>query len=101
NHTIGRSLVELGGIRLLQPADVARELDHHGLHSQADPEIRDLVFARVADGLQHSLDSAASKSARNQDAVEGFELPAGFWPFEPLGLDPGDIDLGVMREPAM
>ena len=35
--------IELGGIGVVQAADVARELDHHGLHAQADAEIRDLA----------------------------------------------------------
>src|SRR5689334_16164749 len=70
NYAIRSGGIELGGVRLGQTADVACELDHHGLHAQADAEIGNLEFARVADGLQHAFDAAASESARNQNAVE-------------------------------
>ncbi len=50
DHAIGRGRIEFGGIGVLQSADVARELDHHGLHAQTNSEVRNLALARVADG---------------------------------------------------
>ena len=81
-------------LALLQAADVARELDHHGLHAQADAEVRDLVLARVADGVEHAFDAALAEAARHQDAVESLELPLrSSRPVHAFGLDPVDVDL--------
>src|SRR5450432_822896 len=74
NHAVRRARVELGGIGVLEAAHVARVLDDHGLHAQADAEIRHLVFAGEADGVQHAVDSALAESARHQHAIEPRQL---------------------------
>src|SRR5580704_6253887 len=43
NHAMRGRWIKLTGIRLLQPAYIARELDASGLHAQADSEVGDLV----------------------------------------------------------
>src|SRR5262245_11686413 len=48
-------LVELARVGALHLADVARELHHRELHPQADAEERDLLLARVADGVDLPL----------------------------------------------
>src|ERR1035437_8667867 len=58
DHAVRRPRVELRGVGLLQAAHVARVLDHHGLHAQANAEVGDLMLARVADGVDHAFDSA-------------------------------------------
>src|SRR5580698_4221830 len=58
NHAVGRRGIELRRIGMLQPADVARKLDNHGLHSETDSEIRNFAFARIANGGDHTLDAA-------------------------------------------
>ena len=63
-------LVELGGVRLLQPADVAGEFDGRDLHAEADAEIRDLVFAGILGGEDFAFDAAVAESAGNQDAID-------------------------------
>jgi len=44
------------------PHHVARKLDASSLHAEADSKIRHLLFARIADGVQHALDAALAKS---------------------------------------
>src|ERR1041385_4050812 len=63
DDTMRRCWIEFAGIRFGQSRDVARKLDASGLHSQADAEIRDLLLASVADGLQHAFDTAFGEPA--------------------------------------
>ena len=45
------------------------------LHAQADAEVRDVILARVADGIEHAVDAAlAEKPPGDEDAVEAGEL---------------------------
>ena len=65
-----RSLrIELGGVGVFQAAHVAGVLDGGALHAEADAEERNLVFARVLNGVDHALDAALAESAGNQNAV--------------------------------
>ena len=86
---------------MLQSADVARELDHHGLHSQADSEIRHFAFARVANGRNHAFHAALAESARNQNAVVLLQLARAIRPAHVVGLDPVDIHLQPVRQCAV
>src|ERR1017187_5418939 len=101
DHPMRRSRIEFGGIRLLQAANVARKLDDHGLHAQADAQIRDLILAGVANSVQHAIDAALAETAGHQDAVVAFQLPFPVWPVHALGLDPVDAHLELMRQAAM
>ena len=57
--------VEFAGVGIGEAADVAGEFDAGGLHAQADAEVRDFVFAGVADGVQHAFDAALAEASRN------------------------------------
>ena len=96
DHRVRRIGVELGAVGAGQAAHVACELDDGQLHAQADAEIRDAVFARVADCLDLALDPAPAETARNQDGVEAFEHRRAFG-FDALRIDVVDRDaaLGV------
>ena len=62
--------VELRGVGVC-PADyVAGVLDYRALHSEADAEEGDPVFARVFDRRDLALDAARAEPTRYQDAVE-------------------------------
>src|SRR5271157_100034 len=61
--------VELARIGVLQAANVAGKLDAGGLHAQTNSKIRYLLFAGVAEGVQHALDTAHAEAAGDQDAV--------------------------------
>ncbi len=71
DDAIGSGWIELGGIGVGEAAYVAREFDHQGLHAEADAEVRNLGFARVADGDQHPFDAALAEAAGHENAVEG------------------------------
>src|ERR1051326_8439381 len=89
--------IELGRVGMFHATDVASVLDHHRLHAEADAEIRNLVLARIANGVDHALDTALAKTARHENAIESFELPGAVGPMQLLRLDPRDVDLEPMR----
>src|SRR4030095_1587063 len=78
DHVVRRRGIELGGIGALEPAHVARVLDHRALHAEADPEIGHALLARVADGLDLPLDAPAPEAA-------GHQMPSSpaTWPDSP------------------
>ena len=100
-----RGRIELAGVGVVQPADVARKLDAGRLHAQADAEIRNFLLARVADGVQHALDAALAEAARHQDAVVVFELrlviAIAVFASKPFGFDPVQVQLQVVRQRAV
>ena len=74
DDAVGGGGVELAGVGVLEPADVAGVLDAGGLHAEADAEVGDVVLAGVADGVEHAFDAALAEAAGDEDAVEAFEL---------------------------
>src|SRR5438067_1730656 len=50
-----RAGIELRGVRVFEPADVARVFNDQGLHAQADAEVGHLALARETDRVQHAV----------------------------------------------
>ena len=96
-----RGRVELGGVGAVEPGEVARGLDDHALQAQAQPQRRDAPGAGVPDRADLALDAAHAEPARDQHAVHPVEgrRRAGRG-LALVGLDPADLDLGPVREPA-
>jgi hypothetical protein len=57
--------IELAGVGLFQATDIARKLNACRLHTEADPEIRHLVFSGILNAFQHAFDAALAESAGN------------------------------------
>ncbi len=94
--------VELGGVRAGHVRDVACELADGHLHPQADPEIRDPLLARDADGADLALDPAPSEAAGNEDPVHVAEQLAGMLvAVELLRVDPLDHDVAAVEVAAV
>src|SRR5436189_3753680 len=95
DNAVRRAGVKFTGIRFFQPTDVASRFNAGGLHSQADPEIRDLLLTGIADGVQHTVNTAFAKAAGHQNAVKAFKLQfviagAVVFSFQALSLYPGN-----------
>src|SRR5439155_19167241 len=88
DHPVRRPGIEFGGVRGLQSAYVARVFNHHGLHAQADSEIRDCALARVADGVEHAVNAALAEAAGHQDAVVASQLSLPRFARLAFGPDP-------------
>ena len=63
----GAFLIELGAVRLLESANVARELNRRDLHPETKPEIGNFVFARESRRADFSFDAAFAESARESE----------------------------------
>src|SRR4051812_22696436 len=97
NHAVRRPEIEFARVGPLQAAHVARVLDHHGLHPEADTEVGNLVLARVADGVDHALNAALPEAAGNQDRVVVVQLPLPIFSIDALGLYPVDLHAQIVR----
>src|SRR5260370_34953627 len=74
DDAVGRAWVELAGVGVGQPADVARVLNASRLHPQEDPEVGNFVFPRVADGVEHPLNAPLAEPPRDTIAVKALGL---------------------------
>src|SRR5580765_2888660 len=98
DDAVGGGWIELGGVGVGEAAYVTREFDDQSLHAEADAEVGDLGFARVADGHQHSFDAALAESAGDENAVEGIELGHALRPFQTLGFDPRYVNPAIVGQ---
>src|SRR5262245_32324144 len=70
DHVVARRGIELRGVRAGQPGDVTGELDDRALHAEADPEVRNALLPRIANGLDLPFDPAITETAGHQDAIQ-------------------------------
>src|SRR5271166_6565882 len=66
--------IEFARICIRQADHVARELHTGGLHSQANPEVRNFFLTSITDCDQHPLDTTLPETARNQNSVVTLKL---------------------------
>jgi hypothetical protein len=93
DDAVGSGGVEFAGAGADQAANIAGILDAGCLHAQADTEVGHVVFARIADGVEHAFDAPLAESTGNQDAVKAGQLlfvaaVARVFAFQSFGLDP-------------
>ena len=65
DHAVRRSRIELAGVGFSEAAYIARKFDTGGLHPQANAEIWNFLFARIADSVQHARDAPLAKTTRD------------------------------------
>src|SRR5437879_4614349 len=73
DHRVRRVAIEFGAVRARGADDVSREFDHRELHAQANPEIRDLVLARVLDRLHHAFNAPLAEAPGDKYRVHAFQ----------------------------
>src|ERR1700751_2430920 len=93
--------IELGRIPTSQTAHVPGEFDHHRLHTQADAEVRNLLFAREANGIEHTCDSTLTETTGYQNSIKFAQRLAASRPFHLFRFDPFDVHPGLMRNSRM
>ena len=93
--------IHLGRVGAGEVHHVAGEVDGHRLQAEADPEARDVVLAGEAGGGDLALEATLAEATGDQHAVEIGEAARGQQPFDVLGLDPVDLDLGAVVEAGM
>lgn len=82
---------------------VPRRLDHRHLHAETDAEIGDVALTGEPRRLDLAFRPTLAEAAGHQNGVGALKpLLTGFRiAFEGVGLDPVDIDLDVVRDPAV
>lgn len=86
---------EFGGVCAGHAAYISGKFNDGALHTEAEAEERDLIDARILDGVDLALDAAVAEAAGNDDAVDTLEdfAKIRFLFFEDFGIDPVDLDL--------
>ena len=93
--------VVLTGIGLGETSHVAGEIDHRRMHAVADAEVRHATFPRVSGGQNLSLETALAETARHQDRVDARQRLGGTVGLDLLGIDPMQVDPGLLFDTAM
>ena len=93
DNTVGGVLVKLAGVRADEMRGVARVFDDGNLHAEAEPQIRDLLFAGIPGREDHALNAAVAKAARHENAVHAAELFLNVFLGECFGIHPADGDV--------
>ena len=101
DHGIVRLGVELGRVGAAHAERVAGVLDGHHLQTEAQPETRDALLARVARRGDLAFDTALAEPAGDHDAVEIAQMVFGEQPGDRLGFDPVDLDAAVVEQRRM
>src|SRR5690625_4329343 len=70
DNRMRRLPIELSAVCSFKSENFAGKINHGYLHAQANSEIRDFVFARIAGRGDFPICSAVSKSARNQNSID-------------------------------
>ena len=94
-------LAELGGARILDPAQRACRLDASHLHAEADAEIGHLAGAGEGRRLDLAFRTTLTEAARNEDAVHALEIGGRVLLLEDFRLDPVEVDLHLVGDAAM
>src|SRR5215468_5296427 len=100
DHRFG-GRTEFGRVRLLGATEVARRFDDGHLHSEANPEIRQLALAREPNGPNFPFAAALAEAARDQNAVHVLEKRRRILALEHLGFDPIEFDADLVGDAAV
>jgi hypothetical protein len=60
-------------VRVFHPRYVARKFDQRNLHTQANAEVRNIVFTRIACGSDLAFDTTVAEAARDQNRIQIFQ----------------------------
>ena len=102
NHAMGRLLVEFRAVCVGDFCDVPCVFNRGALHAEADSKERNFVFARVLNGVNHSLNSTLTEAARHKNAVVTVQAFRGdLRRFNFLGLNPINHRFVIVRKTAV
>ena len=84
--------VELRGVRVLDPENVAGIFDDRDLHPEADAEVRNIVLAGITAGKHLAFDPSSAESAGDDYAVRAVQSRRHILFGERFGVHPIDLD---------
>ena len=97
DHLVRRKLVKLMRVGSGQSGLVPGVLDHGDLHSQADAEVRHMMFPGVLRRFHHALDSPSAEPAGNDDSLQAAQPAFQVFRRQGFGIDPFDFHLCIQR----
>ena len=71
------------------------------MHSQTNPKERDLILPRVLNSLDLPFNAAIPEPSGNKNTVGTLKLFIDLPLLQILGIDPENMDLGIIRDPAV
>jgi hypothetical protein len=81
--------------------NVPRKFNRGDLHSEAEAEVGNFIFARVFRGLNFSFDAAFAESARHQNPAESFQHFFRAVLFNFLGVHLHDFHAAIVADAAV
>src|SRR5262249_48364735 len=100
-HGMTTITLDFGRIGVLQPQDVAGELDHGALQAQADAEEGHAALAGVADRLDLAGDAAVAEAAWHQHAVHPRQHTVRALALDVLRLNLAHQHARLQRDPSV
>lgn len=88
---------KLAARRVLDSEYVACVFDDGDLHTEANSEIGDFVFARVLASANHTLDASRAEAARDYDSVRVFEFFCDVFVRESFAVNPFEVYARLVR----
>src|SRR6266478_248885 len=101
DHRVRRVAVEFRAVRAREADDVSREFDHRELHAEANPEIRDLVLARVLDRLHHAFNAALAEAPGDKYRVHALQQRADAFLLDDFRIRVTDVDPAARVDPCV
>ena len=87
-------------MRIRQIRHVAGILNNSNLHTQTNPQIRNLVFTRILNCQDFPFDTTLAKATWHQNGMHAFKYLRTM-NFHVTGIDVFDIDLGTRLNTGM
>ena len=97
NHRQRGRTVKLGRVGVIAQ-EMPGKFYYHQLHSQAQPQVRDKVFAGMANRLELALNAPAAKPPGHQNTVRLFDRFPTAALFQLGRVDPGNIHFHPQRQ---
>src|SRR5437867_787160 len=101
NDGIWRVRIELGAVAVVQTAYIPRVFDHGALHSQTNPEIRDVLLASKLNGADHAGNTAFAEPPGHEQTIELPEFRRFARMLQALGFDPVNPGSKIVNQAAM
>ena len=98
NDRVDRVFIELGRVGVFHSENVAGVLDDGALHSVANPEERNVVFASDANRFDLPFEVAFAGAAREQNAVDAFERRFRLFAPDGFARNPQNPDVRVVGD---
>ena len=88
---------QLDAVRFFQAQHIAGEFHDGKLHTEAQTQVGDLIFAGIADGAEHSVNTAAAEAAGHQHAGHALEDLCNVFRRHGFGVHPTNANVRAVR----